>query len=155
MLSLIHQKVPPMRAVIFSILAVTASASHAAQPDCLPAALALSSTPIGQPIARHTDRPSLFLASNHGLAAYWYCQGPNGQITYWEVHGTPKAILEAGGASVLEMLYIKDRDASLSKLSATPCNRADIADPDERQLCKELLDEVRAQWPQSSVTKSP
>ncbi|MBC7701903.1 hypothetical protein [Aquabacterium sp.] len=144
-----------MRAVIFSILSVAACASQAAQPDCLPAYLALSSTPTGQPIARHTDRPSLFIASNHGLAAYWFCQGPNGQITYWEVHGTPKAILEAGGASVMEMLYIRDRDASLAKLSATPCNRLEITDPDERQLCKELLAEVRAQWPQSSVTTSP
>ncbi len=110
---------------------------------------------MGQPIARHTERPSLFIASNHGLAAYWYCQSPTGRITYWEVHGTPKAILEAGGARVLEMLYIKDRDASLAKLSSTPCNRPDIDDPDERQLCKELLDEVRAQWPQPAITPSP
>lgn len=144
-----------MRTVIFSILSVAACASHAAQPDCLPAALALSTQPVGQPVARHIDRPSLFVASNHGLAAYWFCEGPNGRITYWEMHGTPKAILEAGGARVLEMLYIKDRDASLSKLSATPCHRADIADPDERQLCKELMDDIRAQWPQTSATTPP
>jgi hypothetical protein len=144
-----------MRAVIFSIFSVAACASHGAQPDCLPAYLALSSTPTGQPIAQHIDRPSLFIASNHGLAAYWFCQDAKGQITYWEVHGTPTAILKAGGASMLEMLYIKDRDASLAKLSATPCHRSEIADPAERQLCKELLVKVRTQWPQSSVTQSP
>ncbi len=144
-----------MRAVIFSILAAVTCSSQAAQPDCLPSSWALSSVPVGQPVARHTERPSLFVASNYGLAAYWYCHGKNGQTTYWEVHGTPRAILEAGGARVLEMLYIRDRDASLAKLSATPCDRPNIADPDERQLCKELLDEVRAQWPQPSVTTEP
>jgi len=144
-----------MRAVLFSILTVAACTSQAATPDCLPSTLALSTTPSGRPIERHTDRPTMFVSSNHGLAAYWYCHNKDGRITYWEVHGTPTAILEAGGARVLEMLYIKDRDASLTKLSATPCNRADIANADERQLCKELLDEVRTQWPQTSVTASP
>ncbi|MGH6647668.1 hypothetical protein [Aquabacterium sp.] len=138
-----------MRAVIFLILAATALAAQAAQPDCIPSTWALSTTPVGKPIERHTDRPSLFVSSNHGLAAYWFCQDKDARITYWEVHGTPKAILDAGGARVLEMLYIKDRDASLNKLSATPCNRPDIADADERQLCRELLEEIRAQWPKA------
>jgi hypothetical protein len=143
--------VPIMRFFIFSLLALAATATHAEQPACLPSTLALSSVPTGTPIPRHIDRPSLFLASNHGMAAYWYCQSPEGQVTYWEIHGTPKAVLAAGGAGLLEMLYIKDRDGALSKLSSTPCNRAEIADPDEQLLCKELLDEVKAQWPKSSV----
>ncbi|RZL01662.1 MAG: hypothetical protein EOP36_10545 [Rubrivivax sp.] len=144
-----------MRAIIFSILTLAACASHAAQPDCLPSTLALSTSPVGQPLERHTDRPSLFVSSNHGLAAYWFCKAKDGRITYWEIHGTPASILEAGGARVLEMLYVKDRDASLNKLSATPCHRADIANTDERQLCKELLAEVKAQWPQTSVSSAP
>lgn len=144
-----------MRAALFSFLAMAACASHAAQPDCVPSTWALSTAPIGQPIEQHTDRPSLFVSSNHGLAAYWFCKGKDGKITYWEVHGTPQAILEAGGARVLEMLYIKDREASWRQLSATPCNRADIPNADERQLCKELLEEVRAQWPQTAVSASP
>jgi hypothetical protein len=141
-----------MRVIITFILALTATAVQAGQPDCLPATWALSSNPVGTPIARNVDRPTLFMASNHGVAAYWYCQNGSGTVTYWEVHGTPKAIISAGGASVLEMLYIKDRDGSLNKLSSTPCNRPDITDPDEQQLCKELLDEVRAQWPRPSVS---
>lgn len=144
-----------MRAALFPLLAMVACASHAAQPDCVPFTWALSTSPVGQPIERHTDRPSLFVSSNHGLAAYWFCKRKDGQITYWEVHGTPQAILEAGGARVLEMLYVKDRDASWRQLSATPCNRSAIANADERQLCKELLDEVRAQWPQTTLTSSP
>lgn len=144
-----------MRTAFFTILMVAACASHAAQPDCLPSTLALSNTPVGQPVARHTDRPSLFMSSNHGVAAYWYCRAPNGQITYWEMHGTPKAILQAGGASVLEMLYVRDHTGSFGKLSATPCNRTDIADADEQLLCRELLQEVRAQWPDTKVTASP
>lgn len=143
-----------MRALITLMLALVTTGAHAAQPDCIPATWALSTTPVGTPVARHTDRPTLFMASNHGLAAYWYCQSPTGAITYWEVHGTPKAILEAGGASVLEMLYLKDRDASLGRLSATPCKRGEIADPEERQLCKELLDEVKAHWPGPGLNAS-
>ncbi|RZI84546.1 MAG: hypothetical protein EOP38_08705 [Rubrivivax sp.] len=144
-----------MRVILMCILGLAASATQAAQPDCLPATWALSSVPVGTPVERHVDRPTLFMSSNHGLAAYWFCRIPtDGGISYWEVHGTPKAILEAGGASVLEMLYIKDRDGSLSKLAATPCNRPDISDPDERQLCRELLDEVRAQWPKPLASQS-
>lgn len=141
-----------MRAVTFMFLSLLACAAQAAPPDCLPATLALSRAPVGTPIARHADRPTLFMASNHGLAAYWFCQTPNGGVSYWEVHGTPQAILSAGGASVLEMLYLKDPEGSLNKLSTTPCDRSDISDPDERQLCKELLDDVRAQWPKPTTS---
>jgi hypothetical protein len=149
---IVFGEVSPMRAVIPALLMLAACASHAAQPDCLPATLALSTTAVGQPIERHTERPSLFMSSNHGMAAYWYCKGKDGRITYWEMHATPASILEAGGARMLEMLYIKDRESSFTKLSATPCNRTDIASADERQLCRELLDEVRAQWPKTEVT---
>lgn len=144
-----------MRALTFIALSLLAAGAQAAPPDCLPSALALSRTPMGTPIARNVDRPTLFMASNHGLAAYWFCRTPNGAVSYWEVHGTPQAILSAGGASVLEMLYIKDPEGSLNKLAATPCDRPDISDPDERQLCKELLDEVRAQWPKTTASTAP
>ena len=138
-----------MRVVIALLIALAASAAQANPPECIPSTWALSSTPVGTPIARNVDRPTLFMASNHGLAAYWFCQGANGGFSYYEVHGTPKAILEAGGASVLEMLYIKDRDGSLTKLGAAPCERGlgNISDPVEQQLCRELLDEIRVQWP--------
>lgn len=141
-----------MRAVIALFIALAASSAQADQPECIPATWALSSSPIGTPIARNAERPTLFMASNHGLAAYWFCQKAQGGFSYWEVHGTPKAILEAGGASVLEMLYIKDRDGSLNKLSAAPCERSNIGDPDEQVLCKELLDEVRARWPKTTAS---
>lgn len=96
-----------------------AKAAWAEQPPCLPAVLALSTTPVGSPVPGNTYLPTFLNAPlQDGLAVFWHCQVGN-TIKVLEVHGTPQSIAQHGGLPALHSAYARDQRQSWDTLDAT------------------------------------
>jgi hypothetical protein len=169
------------RITVATLLVICADGAAVAAPPCLPAALALSSTPAGAPVAANVYWPTVSNAPvTEGLAVFWHCQvGADVQVVEW--HGTREAIARAGGLRALQSRYLNHKDDALAELDVTghtcidPDARPDqvarrpdcVALPDkkgqprrylclnpkvtgrqEARLCKHVIDEAVAQWPQ-------
>ncbi|MGC4062936.1 MAG: hypothetical protein QM749_19690 [Aquabacterium sp.] len=160
---------------------VFCTASAQAQPSCLPAALALSTTPAGMPVSANTYWPTVSDAPiQDGLAMFWYCNGGR-DTQVFELHTTPSALARAGGLQALQSRYLHDKDAAWAELNAVghSCLEADpdpsslakrpdcfgfqatrshatrylclnpgVTELHEVKLCKHLLADMAAHWPQ-------
>lgn len=116
-----------IKASLFVTVFAMCVVAHAEPPRCLPAALALSSTPLGLPVPTNTYWPTLSTAPRqHGLAAFWYCK-VEGDIRVLEMHSTPQALARAGGLHVLQSHYLSQKDEAWETLDATGHGCVDLA----------------------------
>lgn len=142
----IHPAAKAVEPVIMSALAtirtgagavtlLLCAAVSAGAPPCLPAMLALSSAPVGKPVARNRYMPTLSTAAMHdGVAVYWHCRVPQG-VEVYEVHGTPAAIARSGGLGRLQRVYAQDLSSTWSALDAAGHSCLDPS-PSRRNLVR-------------------